>query len=364
MIRAADIQMEDLLDLVVNEEASDLHLAVDSPPVLRVHGRLHPIDSEPLRPEDTERLMRSITSEENLQRVREQGGCDFGFSFGTRARFRVSVFRQKGHFGLVLRLIPSRMMTLEEIGLPPQIRELLYLPRGLILVTGPTGSGKTTTLASMINIINETRDCHIVTIEDPIEYYHTHKRSLVTQREVGVDVPSFREALRRALRMDPDVILVGEMRDLETMEAAITAAETGHLVFATLHTTGAARTVDRIVDAFPTDQQEQIRTQLSSTLKAVISQLLLPRVDRPGRVAAFEVMISTPAIEALIRDNKTYRIKSDIQTGARLGMFTLDDSLLAHYQAGRISYEDLITKCDDRETMLQRLAELEGHRKR
>ncbi len=363
-LRSADLQMEDLLDLVVREEASDLHLAVNAPPVLRVHGGLHPIDSEPLRPEDTERLMRAITSEDNIQRVREQGGCDFGFGFGNRARFRVSVFRQKGCFGLVLRQIPSRLMTLEEIGLPPQIRELLYLPRGLILVTGPTGSGKTTTLASMINIINENRDCHIITIEDPIEYYHEHKKSIVTQREVGVDVGSFREALRRALRQDPDVILVGEMRDLETMEAAITAAETGHLVFATLHTTGAARTVDRIVDAFPTDQQEQIRTQLASTLKAVISQVLLPRIDKPGRVAAFEVMISTPAIEALIRDNKTFRIKSDIQTGGRLGMFTLDDSLLAHYQAGRISYEELVMKCDDRDSMLQRLAEIEGRRKR
>lgn len=363
-IKSADIQMEDLLELVVSEGASDLHLPVNSPPVLRVHGGLHPIDSEPLRPEDTERLMRAITSEDNIQRVREQGGCDFGFGFHDLARFRVSVFRQKGAFGLVLRQIPSRLMTLEEIGLPPQIRELLYLPRGLILVTGPAGSGKTTTLASMINIINETRDCHIITIEDPIEYYHPHKKSIVTQRELGVDVPTFREALRRALRQDPDVILVGEMRDLETMEAAITAAETGHLVFATLHTTGAARTVDRIVDAFPTDQQEQIRTQLASTLKAVISQVLMPRADRPGRIAAFEVMIATPAIEALIRDNKTFRVKSDIQTGGRLGMFTLDDNLLAHYQQGHISYEELVMKCDDRESMLQRLSEIEGRRKR
>ena len=363
-IRTADLQMDDLLGLVVDEGASDLHLAVNSPPVLRVHGGLHPLDSDPLQPEDTERLMRAITSEENVQKVRENGGCDFGFGFGDRARFRVSVFKQKGNFGLVLRQIPSKLLTLEQIGLPGQIRELLFMPRGLILVTGPTGSGKTTTLASMLNIINETRDCHIITVEDPIEYYHGHRKSIVTQRELGVDVPSFREALRRALRQDPDVILVGEMRDLETMEAAITAAETGHLVFATLHTTGAARTVDRIVDAFPTDQQEQIRTQLASTLKAVISQVLLPRVDRPGRIAAFEVMISTPAIEALIRDNKTFRIKSDIQTGGRLGMFTLDDNLLAHHQQGHITYEDLVTKCDDRDAVLQRLSEIEGRKKR
>ncbi len=356
---ASEIQMDDLLTLVVDENASDLHLAVGDPPVLRINGSLQPLDCERLAQDDTERLMRAITSEENIQKVKEHGGCDFGFAFGDRARFRVSVFRQKGYYGVVLRLIPSRMLTLDEIGLPPQIKDILYAPRGLVLVTGPTGSGKTTTLASMINIINEARDCHIITVEDPIEYYHSHKKSIVTQREIGVDVPSFSEALRRALRQDPDVILVGEMRDLETMEAAITAAETGHLVFATLHTTGAARTVDRIVDAFPTNQQEQIRTQLAATINAVISQLLLPRVDRPGRVAAFEVMISTPSIKALIRDNKTFRITSDIQTGGRLGMFTLDDHLFSLYQQKAISYEDLITKCQDRDTMLNKLGELQ-----
>ena len=357
---AKDIQMDDLLSLCVNEGASDLHLSVGNPPVLRIHGSLQPLESESLKPDDTERLMRAITSEDNIQRVREHGGCDFGFAFGDRARFRVSVFRQKGCYGIVLRLIPSRMLTLDEIGLPPQVKELLYRPRGLVLVTGPTGSGKTTTLASMLNIVNETRDCHIITVEDPIEYYHTHKKSVVTQREIHVDVPSFSEALRRALRQDPDVILVGEMRDLETMEAAITAAETGHLVFATLHTTGAARTVDRIVDAFPTTQQEQIRTQLAATLNAVISQILMPRVDRPGRIAAFEIMIATPSIQALIRDNKTFRITSDIQTGGRLGMFTLDDHLFSIYQKKMISYEEMITKCQDKESMLNKLAQLQG----
>ncbi len=355
---AHDIQMDDLLSLVVDENASDLHLAVGDPPVLRISGSLQALESDRLQPDDTERLMRAITSEENIQRVKEHGGCDFGFAFGDRARFRVSVFRQKGHYGIVLRLIPSRMLTLEEIGLPPQVKDILYSPRGLVLVTGPTGSGKTTTLASMINIINEQRDCHIITVEDPIEYYHAHKKSIVTQREIGVDVPSFSEALRRALRQDPDVILVGEMRDLETMEAAITAAETGHLVFATLHTTGAARTVDRIVDAFPTNQQEQIRTQLAATINAVVSQLLLPRADGHGRVAAFEIMISTPSIKALIRDNKTFRITSDIQTGGRLGMFTLDDHLFSLYQQGAITYEELITKCQDRDTVLSKLNEL------
>jgi twitching motility protein PilT len=363
-IQSNQIEMNDLLSLAVEEGASDLHLTVNSPPVLRLHGGLQALDTPSLTPEDTERLMKSITSPDHQQRVREQGGTDFGFGFGDAARFRVSVLKAKGNVGLVLRQIPSKLMTLEEIGLPPQIKELLFKPRGLVLVTGPTGSGKTTTLASMMNVINEERDCHVVTIEDPIEYYHPHKKSIVTQREIGVDVPSFREALKRALRQDPDVILVGEMRDLETMEAAISAAETGHLVFATLHTTGAARTVDRIVDAFPTDQQEQIRTQLSVGIVAVISQLLLVKAGEPGRVAAFEVMISTPSIQALIRDNKTYRITSDIQTGAKYGMITLDAHLMALYQAGVIRYEDLITKAQDPGAIVQKLQEVgSGKRK-
>ncbi len=363
-LKVADISISDLLQLVVDENASDLHLPVGAPPILRIHGNLQPLDAERLRPEDTERFMKSITSEDHQQKVRESGGTDFGFGFGTQARFRVSVFRQKGVIGLVLRLIPSKMLSLEEIGLPVEFKELLFRPRGIVLVTGPTGSGKTTTLASMINIINNERDCHIITVEDPVEYYHDHKRSLITQREIGVDVPTFKEALRRGLRQDPDVILVGEMRDLETMEAAITAAETGHLVFATLHTTGAARTVDRIVDAFPTDQQEQIRTQLSSTIQAVVSQLLLTRTDVPGRVAAFEIMIATPSIRALIRDNKTFRITSDIQTGARWGMMTMDSSLMSLYERGMISYEDLITKCQDPENITEKLQEIQKQKRR
>ena len=314
-----------------------------------------------MRPEDTEELMRSITSEDHIQGVRERGGADFGFAFGELARFRVSVFKEKGNFGLVLRQIPSKLLTMEQIGLPPSVREMLYKPRGLVLVTGPTGSGKTTTLASMINIINEERDdAHLITVEDPIEYYHKHKKALVTQREVNVDVPNFAEALRRALRQDPDVILVGELRDLETMEAAIAAAETGHLVFGTLHTTGAAKTIDRIVNAFPTNQQEQIRIQLSTVLQAVISQLLIPRCDKPGRVAVFEIMINTPSIGALIRDNKTFRINSDIQTGAKYGMVTLDSFLLDKYQHGMISQEEVITKAQDPTSILVKLQELEA----
>src|SRR5688500_9475327 len=353
--------MSDLLQLVVSEGAADLHLRVNVPPVIRLHGVLHRVEGPIIKPEDTEELMRSITSEEHIQQVRERGGADFGFAFGDLARFRVSVFKEKGNFAMVLRQIPNRLLTLEQIGLPPAIiRNLMYTPRGWVLVTGPTGSGKTTTLASMINIINEERDdAHIITIEDPIEYYHTHKKAVVTQREVNIDVPSFAEALRRALRQDPDVVLVGEMRDLETIDAAITAAETGHLVFGTLHTTGAAKTIDRIVNAFPTNQHEQIRIQLLTVLQAVISQLLLPRVDKPGRSAIFEVMVNTPSVAALIRDNKTFRIQSDIQTGAKHGMVTLDSFLMDKYIQGLISREEVITKAQDPATTQAKLVEYE-----
>ncbi len=349
------VEMADLLDLVVEEGASDLHLAVGSPPVLRLHGGMTPLDTDPLNPEDTERLMRSITSEENQEHLAKQGGVDFGFAFGDKARFRVSVLRQKGSIGLVLRTIPTKLMTLEQIGLPMSVKDILYQPRGLILVTGPTGSGKSTTLASMIDVINAERDCHIITIEDPIEFYHEHRNCLITQRELHVDVPSFEEGIRRGLRQDPDVILVGEMRDLETISAAITAAETGHLVFGTLHTTGAAETVDRIVDAFPTHQQAQVRTQLSSGLKSVISQVLMPRADKEGRVAAFEIMISTPSIQALIRDGKTFRITSEIQTGTKFGMNTLDSNLLNLYLEGKISYGNMLTKAREPDDVIQKI---------
>ena len=307
--------------------------------------------------------MRSISSEDHIQQVRENGGADFAFAFGEAARFRVSVFKERGDFAMVLRQIPSTLLTMEQIGIPPSVKELLYKPRGLVLVTGPTGSGKSTTLASLLNIMNMERDdVHMITVEDPIEYYHTHKSAVITQREVHVDVPSFAEALRRALRQDPDVILVGEMRDLETIEAAITAAETGHLVFGTLHTTGAAKTIDRLVNAFPTNQQEMIRIQLSTVLQAVISQLLLPRCDKPGRVAVFEIMNNTPSIGALIRDNKTFRINSDIQTGAKYGMVTLDGYLIDKYQQGIIDEEQVITKAQDPATVLAKLQEIHEER--
>ncbi len=351
----ATIPMEDLLRLAIDEGASDIHISAGSPPVLRLRGHLAKLDMAPLTPDDTDLLARAITSDANLQQVKEQGSVDFAFSFRETDRFRANVYRQKGSIGVALRLIPKRLMSLAEIGLPPIAETLLTLPRGLILVTGPTGSGKTTTLASMLNVINETQRSHILTIEDPIEYYHTHKKGIINQRELGIDVPTFADGLRRALRQDPDVILLGEMRDLETMEIAITAAETGHLVFATLHTTGAARTVDRIVDAFPMEKQEQIRVQLSTNLKAVISQLLLPKLDGKGRVAAFEVMINTPSIAALIRDNKTFRIATDIQTGAKYGMVSLEATLVDLFTKGLISYEEMMTKSQDPEVAKQLL---------
>ncbi len=310
------------------------------------------MDLDVLQPPDTESYVKSITPEEHLQKIQQFGGTDFGFSYGDAARFRVSVYKQKGHYGLALRMLPAELLTFEEIGLPAMVRELIFRPRGLILVTGPTGCGKTTTLACLIDIINQGGGYHILTIEDPIEYYHEHKQGLVTQREVGVDVTSFSEAVTRGLRQDPDVVLIGEMRDLATMQSAIIAAETGHLVFATTHTTGAARTVDRIIDAFPPDLQEQIRTQLSTSLLAVISQLLIPRAGGHGRVAAFELMVSTPSIQNLIRENKTFRIPSDIQTGARYGMVPLDGFLANLYEKGEISYEDLMSKCTDQEQII------------
>ncbi|MCM2275183.1 MAG: type IV pilus twitching motility protein PilT, partial [Candidatus Didemnitutus sp.] len=321
-------EMNDLLELVVDQKCSDLHLQVGTPPTLRLRGSMTPIDGPALTPTDTEKLMLSITPDNHVQNVKLNGGTDFGFAYLDKARFRVSVLKAKGNYGMVLRQIPNQLFDLRQIGLPDKIKELLYRPRGLFLVTGPTGSGKSTTLASMVNYINENRDGHIITIEDPIEYYHPHKRCVVTQREVGQDVPSFSEAIRRALRQDPDVILVGELRDLETIEAAISAAETGHLVFGTLHTNSAAKTVDRIVDAFPANMKEMIRTQLSTSIIAVVAQSLCKK-NGGGRIAAYEIMVNTSSIASLIRDNKTFRISSDIQTGAALGMITLDTHLLS-----------------------------------
>jgi len=351
------IEISRLLDVVIREKGSDLHLAVARPPTVRIHGTLRPLQAKVLEPDDTVRLMRSITAERHQQELQEQGGSDFGFTYNDQARFRVSLFKQKGHVGMVLRLIPSELLTFEQIGLPAIVKDLCLKPRGLVLVTGPTGSGKTTTLATMINFINSETYAHIITIEDPIEYYHTHKRCVITQREVGIDVSTFAEALRRGLRADPDVILVGEMRDLETIQAAITAAETGHLVFATVHTTGAANTVNRIIDAFPTEQQEQVRTQMATTLEAVISQALMPTADGKGRAAAFEIMFNTDAIRNLIRENKCFRINSFIQTGGKQGMILLDDFMFNLWAQGRISFQEMLKRAQDPDALQQKVRE-------
>ena len=354
------ILMEKLLMTVIEQDASDLHLVVGRPPTVRLNGRLVSLKTRVLKPEDTVSLMKSITPERAAQELQQEGTADFGFAFGDKARFRVSVFRQKGRISLALRLIPHRLYSFEQIGLPSIIKQLLYQPRGLFLVTGPTGCGKTTTLATMIDYINANMDRHIITIEDPIEYYHTHKKSIVNQRELGVDVPSFSEALRRGMRADPDVMMVGEMRDLDTIQAAITAAETGHLVFATLHTTGAEGTCNRIVDVFPTDQQEQVRVQLSVSILAVISQQLLPRADVSGRVAAFEFMVTTPAVRNLIRENKTYNVDSHIQTGKRYGMMLLDTHMFELYERGVITAEDALLKARKPRELEQKIRQYEA----
>jgi len=340
----ATVNMDRLLQACISQGASDIHLVTGRPPVLRMDGRLRSLETKVLGPDDTVALMKSITPDRNQQELQEEGGTDFGFAFGDGARFRVAIFRQRGNISLVLRLIPSNIMSFEQIGLPKICSALCRRPRGLFLVTGPTGSGKTTTLACMVNYINENLDRHIVTVEDPIEYYHDHKKSVINQRAVGIDVPSFAEALRRVLRQDPDVILVGELRDLETIEAAIRAAETGHLVFSTVHTTSAAGTITRLIDVFPVNQQAQIRTQLSTNLIAVLSQALCPVATGKGRVAAYEFMVVTPAISNLIRENKAYRIDSSIQTGRKLGMQLLDSHLWELYDTGKINLEEMLDK--------------------
>jgi twitching motility protein PilT len=338
------IDLPAMLDLVVRESASDLHISVGRPPVLKRSGRLRNLNVPSLVAADTEAIVRSISPERALQELLSRGSADFAYAHTGGARFRVSVYRQRGFLQATLRLIPSRIRTFEELGLPESIRPTLSKTRGLVLVTGPTGSGKTTTLAAMVDYINTNFDRHIITIEDPIEYYHEHKKSVVTQREVGTDVESFEEGLRRALRQAPDVILLGEMRDLETISAAITAAETGHLVFGTLHTTGSTRTVDRMIDAFPANQQEQIRAQLAVSIVGVISQVLIPRADKDGVTAAYEIMFMTSAIENHIRKNESFKITSAIQTSKKLGMTLLDDMLFDLLKEGKISFESAMAK--------------------
>jgi len=342
--RLDEAHLDDLLRLVVEKNGSDLHLCVGVPPIIRVDGDLQPAPYERATPQDTQRMYYDILTDEQIQRFESTLELDFSYQMQRMARFRVNIYRDKGNVAAALRVIPAKIPTLEELGLPKLLTELSRRPRGLILVTGPTGSGKSTSLAAMINQINIERSCHILTIEDPIEYLHQHKYSIVNQRELGMDTQSFAAALRSALREDPDVILVGEMRDLETMQLAVTAAETGHLVFATLHTSSAAQTVDRIVDVFPPGQQGQIRAQLSNNLEAVLTQQLMPRANQPGRICAMEIMIATAAIRNLIREGKAHQITAAIQTSGKFGMVTMDQSLRDLYQRGNISLEDAMAR--------------------
>jgi twitching motility protein PilT len=350
--------MEKLLSTVIQLKASDIHIAVGQPPVIRHHGRMRKLDTKSLDPDDTTALMKSITPDRCQQELQEIGGSDFAIEYTDGVRFRVAIFKQKGNIGMVMRRIPNQFLTFEQIGMPEAIKRLITRPRGLILVTGPTGSGKTTSLASMINFINDNYDKHVITLEDPIEYFHKHKKCTVNQREIGVDCPSFKEGIKRALRMDPDIILVGEMRDLETIHAAIEAAETGHIVFGTLHTNGAASTINRIIDVFPKEQQDQIRTQLSVALIGVLSQGLMPKKPE-GLIAAYEMMVVTPAISNLIRENKTYRIDSSIQTGRKHGMFLLDESLFKIWKEGLVDKEEALMRSNKPAELAAKMAAYE-----
>ncbi len=346
--------IDKLLSTVIQVKAADLFITVGTKPQLKKGGRLRQLETKILDNDDCTALMKSITPDRCQQELQEKGGTDFAIEFTDGYRFRVAVFKQRGNIGIVMRRIPNEFLSFEQIGMPEAIKRLITRPRGLILVTGPTGSGKTTSLASMINFLNNNYDRHIITLEDPIEYYHNHLKCIVNQREIGVDVPDFKEGIRRALRMAPDIILVGEMRDLETIHAAIEAAETGHVVFATLHTSSASSTVNRIIDVFPKDQQDQIRTQLATALIGILAQTLVPKKPE-GVVAAYEMMVVTPAIQNLIRENKTYRIDSSIQTGRKDGMFLLDEMLFRLWKDGICEKEDCLLKASKAAELARRI---------
>jgi twitching motility protein PilT len=339
--------IQDILRVAGEKKCSDIHLAVESPPAFRINGELLPLGTTNLSPEDTKNLAYAIMSEDLQNRFEQSGEVDFSYSLAGTGRFRINVFRQRGSIGLVIRLIPFTIPAIDSLRLPPVIEDLAKLHKGMVLVTGPTGSGKSTTLAAMIDYINSSRRAHIVTLEDPIEYLHHHKKSLVNQRELGVDTQSFGVALRAVLRQDPDVILVGELRDQETIATALTAAETGHLVFSTLHTNDATQTIDRVIDVFPPGQQQQIRIQLSAVLQGVVAQQLLPKADGTGRVASIEVMVATSAIRNLIREGKSHQLYTSIQTGARYGMQTMDKALLDLYSSGLITFDEAERKMLD-----------------
>jgi len=348
-----EIDLLELMEKCQKIHASDLHLTVGSPPVVRVHGRLHRLGEENLLPKHTADYVHQFLNEEQFQRLEKDGECDTSISVSGKYRFRLNVFKQRGTYAIAMRNVDSSVLSLDQLGLPATLKDLTKKNNGIILVTGPTGSGKSTTLATLIDIINHERDCHILTIEDPIEFLHKHDKSIVNQREIGSDTMSFPSALRAALREDPDVILIGEMRDYESISIALTAAETGHLVFSTLHTIGAAKTIDRIIDVFPPNQQQQIRIQLSMALQAVISQQLIPRTDGRGREVAIELMLMNPAIRNLIRESKTHQINNAIMTGANAGMITMDNSLMSLYRSKKISYDEMASHCVDYETIKQ-----------
>lgn len=344
------MSINDLLAAAVNHKASDLHLTVGRPPMLRVYGELVPIPGEiELNDAMIRELVAPMLDESHQKVLEEKGQVDFSYGIPNLGRFRVNLFRQRGAVSGVMRLIPTQIPDFSMLGIPEVVKTFAEKSRGLVLMTGPTGSGKTTTLAALIDLINTNRSCHIITLEDPIEFLHKHKKSVINQREVGTDTDSFASALRAALREDPDVILVGEMRDLETIQTALTAAETGHLVFATLHTNDATQTVDRIIDVFPPHQQQQIRMQLSVTLQGIVAQQLIPKINQPGRVLATEILIANSAIRNLIREGKTYQIPSALQTGGKLGMQTLDASLKSLYQRRLISLQEAMMRASDQE---------------
>ena len=344
--QTGDVDLDGVLRIMVEAGASDLHLTVGAPPMIRRNGSLVPLeDLPPVAQEGLQRTLYAILTQKQREKFESVLELDFSYAVRGLARFRVNFYQQRESVGAAFRLIPYEIKPLEDLGIPGIVANFAGLPRGLVLVTGPTGSGKSTTLASLIDLANRTRSDHIMTVEDPIEFLHRHKKSIINQREVGADTHSFANALKHVLRQDPDIILVGEMRDLETISVALTAAETGHLVFATLHTQDAAQTVDRIIDVFPPEQQGQVRTQLAGALQGVVSQTLCKRTGRPGRIVATEVMIATPAIRNLIREGKTHQIYSAMQAGQQLGMHTLDQHLADLVRTGQISYETGLEKC-------------------
>lgn len=346
------MNLTELLKFAVEKGASDLHLSVGVPPIARINGKLIQVYHDILSSGDTENIVKEMLEDKYQEILENKGEIDLSYSVTGLGRFRVNIYRQRGSFSLAIRLVSLNIPTLEELGLPLIIKDLARKTRGLVLVTGPTGSGKSTTLAAMIDLINSERNCHILTLEDPIEFLHRHNKSIVNQREIGYDSQSFASALRSALRQDPDVILVGEMRDLETIATAITAAETGHLVLSTLHTMGAVNTINRIIDAFPPHQQQQIRLQLSTVLQGVVSQNIITHRDGKSRIAAVEVMITTPAIRNLIREGKTHQIMTSIQTGSKYGMQTMDSSLAKLYKEGKITYENALLYCTNEEALI------------